>query len=488
MDNSIPERVLVFLQDTSTRHEIVAHLMYKGFDVFSASNSDDASRIMLDQADFAILLTELNHRNDDARKFIDKVRTIDPLIDVIVLTIAEMLQEAILAIRAGKVNEFLIEPIASLNAISHTIDRVLLYRELRDEKDQLKSRLFHQANRLQNLIKNNADAILAADADGILTYVNVAARLLLGDHVLEGQIGMDCLPKPLSALITNWQTHALCEPIVAEISWPENLIHMVRLSPHQIDSDGRQGWVLVICDITHVKQFEDFKMKLLQDTIGNIRAPIAQSFSTLLELYKDSPQEGNVAESVQRLAALLRNVQNWSEDLLSLTKIQAGSGMQFSEVDLSALIEASEPVLRQQLADDRNMKLRLNLDSVPPVQADQNLLQKLLPELVQHVAQRTIQGSEICLSVGHKSGQVWIEVSEDVGDITSRLPLEEHSIQDFASTTDRDEDRGIHWAMVKAIVNQMGGQVWVKHHPGGSVTVSLPQLHITPPSNSMTVH
>jgi two-component system sensor histidine kinase ResE len=443
---------------------------------------------MLDQSDFSILLTELNNRNDEARKFIDKVRTIDPLIDVIVLTTAEMLQEAILAIRAGKVNEFLIEPIASLNAVSHTVDRVLLYRELRDEKDQLKSRLFHQANRLQNLIKNNADAILSADADGTLTYVNPAAKQLLGDHVREGQIGIDCLPKPLSALISNWQTHALCEPIVAEISWPANMIHMVRLSPNQVDVDGRHGWIIVICDITHVKQFEDFKMKLLQDTIGNIRAPIAQSFSTLLELYKDTPQEGNLSEGVQRLATLLRNVQNWSEDLVSLTKIQAGSGMHFSEIDLAAIIEASEPALSRQLADDKNMKLRLNLDSVPPVQADQNLLQKLLPELVQHVAQRTIQGSEICLSVGHKSGQVWIEVSEDMGDTAEGIPTEDQVFQDFASPVDIDGGKGIHWAMVKAIVNQMGGQVWVRHHPGGSVTVSLPQLHITPPSNSISVH
>lgn len=476
------ERVLVVDDSDAFRNLMATHLQRRGYSVDSAVDGLDALNVIRARGPFAVMVTDLMMPNLSGLELIREVRQLDENLQIVVITAAATLETAIAAMRAEGAYDYLLKPLEVVSELSVAVERAAGHRRLKLEREELRARLAAEASRLIAVIARTGDAIIAADADDLLSVVNPAASRLLGRDNLMGQPVTGALPAPLLTLLQNWQAVGGRRPATLELSWADNTVQMISLTS-LAQTDGRAGWVMVLRDVTHLKRLDDLKMRLLTEAAGKIRFPLAQAVIALAEL-SDLPEAkaGRVGELIQRLVRLWDRVWQWMEGLLSLVQIESGDNIRLSDVDLVATLDEMSKTISTGLLKDKGLKLSVEpVASLPLVRADPELLRQLLNGLIVRAAARSGPGDEISLTAREHAQQVWVEVS-DRGAAVSEADLPHIFERAFVDAGAAPDGTGLELALVKAIIERLGGQVWVSQHApmGSTIAVALPSVNHGP--------
>jgi two-component system phosphate regulon sensor histidine kinase PhoR len=477
------ERVLVVDDSEAFRNLMATHLQRRGYVVESAVDGLDALQVMRAKGPFAVMVTDLMMPNLSGLELIREVRKLDDHVQIIVITAAATLETAIAAMRAEGAFDYLLKPLEVIGELSVAVERAAAHRRLKLEREELRLKLAAEASRLITLIARTGDAIISADASGILTIVNPAASRLLHKDNLMGEPFADALPKALLTLLNNWQAVGGRRPTTIELPWSDSSVQMVSLST-LMQSDGHEGWMMVLRDVTHLRRLDDLKMRMLTEAAGKIRFPLAQAVIALAEL-SDVPEAkvGRTGELIQRLVRLWDRVWQWMEGLLGLVQIESGVSIRLTDVDLVAALEETSRTLTTGLLHDKG--LRLNVEPVatlPQVRADPELLRQLLNGLIVRAAARSSPGDEIKLTAREHEQQVWIDVT-DTGPGVDESDLPHIFERAFAEAGASPEGTGLELAIVKAIIERLGGQVWIGNRGpvGSTITVCLPAVSAVQP-------
>lgn len=472
------EKILVVEDNADVRLMMVTHLERRGYDVTSAKDGLDGIQALQTKGPFAVMVTDLMMPNMNGQRLLREARQIDPLLQVIVITAAASIDSAIAAMREDGAYDYLTKPLGNISELSMAVARAVTYQQLQLEREELQARLLSETERLRLLIANISDAILSADAVGILTVVNPAAAQLLGRDDLVGNEALAVLPRPLATLVANWQTVGDRQPAVVEVGWPAGATQMVSLTPLQKAGRRSSGWVMVVRDITHLKRLDEVKMQALTEMADNIQMPLAQAMEALSEL--DDPaavQNGRASDVARRLVSVWQHVQDWTNKLLTLVRYESGASVRLTDTDVSALMAEMLRALPQEASlKTKKIELESSLaEDLPQVRSDPELLRKTLRGLIGRAVQRSEPGGRVRLSTRTQDGQVWIEVGDD------GPPLEDSELphlfdRSFLDAGQDPEGTGLELAMVKAVIDKAGGQVWVRRHRrvGSSVALCLP--------------
>jgi NtrC-family two-component system sensor histidine kinase KinB len=256
-------------------------------------------------------------------------------------------------------------------------------------------------------------------------------------------------------------------------------VHAKTDSTHPCPSRGGEGVVLLLRDVTSLKELDRLKSEFVMTASHELRTPltsIGMSIDLLLEnsmekLNEKEQQLLSVAhEEIQRLKALVNN-------LLDLSKIEAGKmEMEFDRVPVHILCEKAVAVLKTQ-ADEKSIELSFELpEGLPMCKADANKITWVLTNLISNALRYTDSGGHIHLFAEHAGPQVHISVSDD----GAGIPYEYQSrIFDKFVQVDSDKDAGgsgLGLAICKEIVRAHGGTIWVDSTPGegSTFTFTLP--------------
>jgi len=473
------DRVLVTDDDESFLGLMLSHLRRRGHVVEGAADGHAALKILQSQGPFTVLVTDLMMPGMGGLEVLRHARKLDSDLEVIVITGAGTLDSAIAAMREDGAYDYLLKPLENMGELSLAVERAAGHRRLKKERESLQAQLAAESDRLKALIANTGDAILSANAEGVMTVANPAATRLCGTEDIAGKEALSGLPKHLATLVKNWRKVGNLQPTLVEVPCPDGTLQMVSLSPIIGTGAENAGWVMVLRDVTHLKKLDELKMQWLTEGVKNIRHPLAQAFSTLAELNEiETSVSERHTQGFYRLVKLLGRIQVWADDLMTLAAIEAGIGVVSGEMDLGKLVEEWVPSLSEELASSKNLSLRTFLeDDVPPVNADRELVRRLVTQLIEIAARSASPKGEIRVSVRNHKGQAWLEVME-VGDpdLTVMAPQAGHYLPGFAEAD--EEDDGLDTMIVKTIVKRLGGQVWVrKENPSTrNIAVSLPSV------------
>jgi PAS domain S-box-containing protein len=471
------ERILVVDDDESLLHMMSSHLIRQGYSVERSADPLQALEILKNSSPFAVLVTDLMMPRLNGIQLLRQARQIDPRLEVVVITAAASVETAITAMREDGAFNYLMKPLSNIHELSLAVKRAAAYRQFQVERETLRLRAQAEAERLQSLVNNISDAIVAADAAGKITVVNPAAARLIGQDNLLGLDAEISLPRPLSALLFNWRITGATRPTTMELGWPANTVQMVSLAPI-VGASGNQGWVMVIRDITHLKQLDDLKAHMLVDTANKIRLPLAQAMNLLTELSNPaalSPEK--LSDTVFRLVKTWRRIQQWTDDLLDLAQYEAGLNLKKATVDLSKLI--NDVIAAMPLDALRNRFLKLDVDlapNLPPVVADAALLRKVLQGLLTRAVARSEGGSTIHVTAREQEQNIWVTVS-DGGAPIAEVDLPHIFDRSFISAAGGYDATGLELAIAKVIIERLGGQIWVSNigPVGTTITVCLPR-------------
>jgi two-component system, OmpR family, phosphate regulon sensor histidine kinase PhoR len=327
-----------------------------------------------------------------------------------------------------------------------------------------------QKDELDRIVSSLREGLLVADREARIALVNDRLKDIIGESHPEGRFVWEVLRMPR---IQEFVGRALVspEPATAEIEIEEKTYLCTAAGIQQ-----RGGILLTLNDITPIKLTERIKRDFIVNASHELRTPLTAIQGAVEMLDEDAAgPDRAVVDILKRQVERLRNI---VEDLLELVVVEDRAvPLDLANVNL---VTMARDVLESFAArmKDKGIESEVTAPAdLPRVQADPDLLEQVLINLVDNAVKYT------------DSGRVDVVLSADAGEI--RLSVRDTGIGIPAEHLDRiferfyvvDKSRsrksggtGLGLSIVKHIAERHGGRISVESAPGrgSTFTVSLP--------------
>jgi len=369
---------------------------------------------------------------------------------------------------------------------------------LAGEFNRMASRLshFHEMN-IEKIVseKNKAEAILSSIEDGMVIFdtslkvtgINPAARRMLGLE-MTGTSALQCsdlfpgtfVCDPIRRTVeTGVQPRIPDEQrIITRLEAEQSRHYLFSVTAIRGKDRSLSGSVLLLRDITRMKEVERLKTEFVMAASHELRTPLA-SLSMSVDLLRERTAKGldekdqellQVAhEEVHRMKALIN-------DLLDLSRIEAGRiALEFESVPVQTLFDKVMTVFKSQL-EMKEITLTSELaGDLPKVRADANKITWVLTNLISNALRYVNKGGHIALTAHRISPHIHLSVHDD----GPGIPPEYQSgiFEKFVQVKGRETGgTGLGLAICKEIVRAHGGAIWVEstRDQGSTFTFTLP--------------
>jgi two-component system, NtrC family, sensor histidine kinase KinB len=316
------------------------------------------------------------------------------------------------------------------------------------------------------------DPVLVTDNQGRITKLNPAAEKIFGlEDANRGKpvaeiTGNDRIAMAVSEALS-WQRPVVGESIAAAIPIALNgseQAYRLRTTPMRDDQKRLLGTVVMLENITHLKEVDRLKSEFIAIASEQLEEPVREVQMSLHCLI-----EGAAGEMNDQQRDLLLNcreqVERWEQlrrDLLELSQIESGErSPRLAPVRIAELLGATTESLRPQV-EARDLELKLELPpSLPSVLADREQIEQVLTELIDNAARSTPRGGEIKISAETRDDYVAISVTDTGRGIPPEyLPRIFHRFVRVPGTAATGSGLGL--AISKRLIEAHGGQISVQ--------------------------
>lgn len=341
-----------------------------------------------------------------------------------------------------------------------------------------------EKSKVEAIINNMTDGVIALDGKGNVIQINPSARSLIREMVLPvptmGRSGFYLLRKLIGPdLLRTFLRNQ--EPYTAELSEQTgNYVVQVKIAPFKIEKGKLNGTLIVLHDITREREFSRRQEEFVADVSHELRTPLSTLKSyieTLLDGAAEDPQIRQrflkiLSAETDRMVAMVK-------DLLTLSKMDADKAdWQRSSVNLASLARETVENLKQKFGST----LPAVKFSFPPGESlayvDRDQVNRVFSNLLNNAARFTTQDGEIEISAENKGSFVVVSIKDNgIGIPESELPRLFERFYRVEKTRSRDYGgTGLGLSIARKIVEGHGGSIWVESTVGvgTSVYFSLP--------------
>jgi len=358
----------------------------------------------------------------------------------------------------------------------------------------------HDSQLYLRILENVDRAVVAIDHAGRITLFNPTAQLYtglsernsLGRHFEELFSGQEALLYLLHSVFSEGRSISNDENIYLRRPSAPPLPVSASVSPIYGDEGSQEGVVLIIRDLSRVRELEDAVRRSDRlSTLGTLAAGLAHEIKNPLGgirgaaqlLAMELPEESPLLEYTGVMIKEVERVNGIIEELMDLSRPRAP---ELTGVNLAKIL--NDIVLFQKEAyRGKDIEFSLKLDpSIPPIPGDENLLTRLFLNLIKNAGEAiekkgrvqvvTKVASEYHLTEPGKRPAPLIVV--EVRDSGRGLAAEEIDRVFTPFYTTKSRGSGLGLATCQKIVSEHRGFLKVSSHPGkGTVfAVFLPFL------------
>ena len=335
-------------------------------------------------------------------------------------------------------------------------------------------------SRMLAALDSSADAVIALDDRDVIAFANPAA-----EHLLR---------RPLPGLVGNPFVWAIADAEVVEalrssrekresqrllVERPTGRHLEVVLTP--IVDGGDWASLVVFHDVTNVRRVEQVRRDFVANVSHELRTPLA-ALKSVIETLQAGAIEDPVAteeflargdEEIDRLVLMV-------EELLELSRIESGEmPLALQEVPAGDILAAAVDRMKPK-AERHGLSLTLDAPvSLPNINADRNLLERAIVNLIDNAVKFTPTGGDIHVSARARDGLLTVDV-RDTGEGIDPDDLPRVFERFYkADRARRGGGTGLGLAIVKHSIEAHGGSVSAKSEPGrGSrFSFSIPARH-----------
>lgn len=475
-------RVLVIDDEEGIRRGIHRVVSHEGYTVETASDGTEGLE-RLRQEPYDLLLVDLKMPGPvDGLGVIREALQRDPDIIAVVISAYATLEAAVQATRMGAY-DFLAKPFTPEElriTVKKGLERrflVLERKKLMEEREHSLLELSTERSRLNTVVNAMADGVLVINPAGITVYANPVVRSLLRREDLklgeEYRLSLDKsnVIEPLQKVM---------EPdgpsrITHEFDLDEKTTIMANITKVKADSGEVLGCVLVLRDISRLKELDRMKSRFVSVVSHELKAPLAA-----VEGYLDVILAGTVGPVPEKAQAMLErcrdrsaSLQNLIKDILNITRIEAQAiTRHMDHQHLGQLVESVLELLKAN-ADQRQIQLMYEEDpALPLILADREDLERILTNLVSNAIKYNRDGGSVKVSCRLRGDQIRVAVA-DTGLGIEKEHLEYLGREFFRvknAATSRISGTGLGLSIVKKLMDFYHGQLMVESTAGeGSV-------------------
>ncbi|HSD85273.1 MAG TPA: GAF domain-containing protein, partial [Anaerolineae bacterium] len=355
---------------------------------------------------------------------------------------------------------------------------------------QLFQTTLDERSRLKALIESSRDGIILNGVDGMILVMNVPALTMLG---LSGS-PLNWVNRPISQAIVEMRRVA---PQAARATIQEmrrlktgaepaaegdyevsgRPIHWQSLPVHV--GTRAMGRLIMMRDMTEERTLERVREDMTHTMVHDLRNPltgIVAALNMVLDGYMGqlSPPHHQVLSIAHTSSDRMMKLVN---AILDVSRLESGR-MPVKLIAVSAADLVREAMQAQAaLAQNKQIKLESDLPpSLPLVQADLNLIQRVMQNLIGNALKFTPEGG--CVQVSARLAPEQVEtpvVQISVSDTGPGIPLEIQSqlFQKFVTGGQTDHGSGLGLAFCKLALEAHGQRIWVESSSGKGTTFAF---------------
>ncbi|MBE9059711.1 ATP-binding protein [cf. Phormidesmis sp. LEGE 11477] len=420
----------------------------------------------------------------------------------------EAIQEATEQIASGNYDVKL--AIASRDELGQLADEInIMSQRLQAFKALNLDKVVAEKQRSEAIIYSLSDGIVVVDGQLHIVAINPVAATIFGtkpelaqgrhcleiidDRTLYSQIQSvaesqtPVLPagtQTADADATEFETaddNTRCAELTVERGSVEHYQYLA--TPVTTPDNRRLGVVLLLQNVTNLKQLDQLKSEFVMTASHELRTPLtgmAMSINLLTETAKTKLSENEQAllqtaqEDVERLRELVN-------DLLDLSKIESGKlEMEKATVDPKALVEKAIDLLKIQAEDKQIEVTSQTASNLPHVEADINKITWVMTNLIANA----LRYAKETIKIMTRRHGTWISIAV-IDDGPGIDPAYQTKIFDKFVQVKTEKDvggTGLGLAICKEIIKAHGGTIWVDSTPGqgSTFTFTLPVTSSTP--------
>jgi PAS domain S-box-containing protein len=249
------------------------------------------------------------------------------------------------------------------------------------------------------------------------------------------------------------------------------------------DADNRLvGAVLLLEDITHLREIDRLKSEFIAGASHELRTPLT-SLEMGIHLLLEAPPgdlSGRQLELLTMCQEDAMRLDKLVKDLLDLSRMESGKEIpQLEPVSVGDLLTEALKPIRQQ-ADARNLTVQIGAAAgLPEVMVDRSQVERVIANLVINAIRATEPGGEIDVNAAGRHGYVTISV-RDTGrgiphDYLGKV------FEPFVQVPNAPAGgAGLGLSLSRRIVEAHGGQITVRSDLGQGTTFTF-TLPIAPP-------
>ncbi len=328
--------------------------------------------------------------------------------------------------------------------------------------------------RLQAVLTSTSDAVIVTDKENRVLLCNPAAEVAFGLAAGSaiGQAAAQVWPD--AALDRLLQLKDGSRSGTEEVVLPDGRTLLGSASAI-ISGDGQlNGRVVVLRDITHLKELDAMKSEFVATVSHDLRAPLTymRGYTTMLPMVGTlSPKQQDYME---KITTGIGQMTELIDDLLDLGRIEAGIGLVRKTCSLADVARSVVDTLQGQ-ASARGILLQTGKLSLKTIEGDQGLVHHAVMNLVDNAIKYTTSGGTVTVSVDEGDNYSVIAVKDSGLGIApgDQARLFERFYRVKRRETIDIRGTGLGLAIVKSIADWHHGRVWVESQIGVGSTFYL---------------
>ena len=341
---------------------------------------------------------------------------------------------------------------------------------------QLSRDLASAKNQLEAVLTSTENPVLAVNRQFRIVFANPAAsKLLQADTDPVGWRVTDFVPR-----------HFLPGDVRAVLrDLREKRVHVYELETlgrvylAHVASLGRpraQGWVVVLNDVTQLKELDRLKSQMIQMTSHDLKNPLQAAMSYLELLQEDAVGafSQDMWDYVNAIETQLIRMFQLINGILDLERIEGG-GMKKEICNINEIISRTVYAMKKEAdINDIDITLEMEKDMVEVI-GDVQQLRQAFSNLLDNAIKFTLPGGCVRVETRRDDTGVWIRM-QDTGVGIPEDELEHIFERFFRGRAHRDSHAtgtGLGLALVKTVVDRHRGTINVSSHPGQGTTVDI---------------
>ena len=344
------------------------------------------------------------------------------------------------------------------------IDNARLYAEAVLEREKL-----------SRILSAIADVVIVVGSDSRVVLINQSALAVLKlqpDRRYVGMLFGDVLED--TPLLPLFKRVRLSGQITAEeIQIGEDRTFYAEFSPH-----NDIGWIIIMHDITPLKQTDELKRELVATVSHDLKQPLSVMSGSLELLQMSEQLDARGGDLAAMIEMSIEHMRHLIDDLLDFAKIESGMELEISPVPVVPLINDSiERILP--LAQIKAMQIETEVAAnLPQLAGDRERLLQIFSNIIGNAVKYTPPSGSVRISVENVDRNLRFAVRDNGLGIS---PEDQAHIFDRfyrvrCAETEGIEGTGLGLAIVKKLIDIHKGQIGLESSLGEGTTfyVTLP--------------